>query len=274
METLQTVKESLRIVRDHRRLWLFGLFVAGMGGAGGTGGRSSGGGTSELPAWLPWALAAGALTALAVLVMHVVSEAALIEGVRRARVGLPFAIGDGFGVGRRHFLRLLGVKASLAAGAGIAAGLVALPLGAGWAMGAPLWLGALGAALCALLALPLLLALWLVVTWAARFVVLDGFGPLDALREGHALLASRLRASLELLVAWSLGAGLIGLFVLPAVLLAALLGLAGYAAGGVPAALVLFALVLVPAALLLAGAVGTYRSSLFTVAFLQARQAA
>ena len=273
MRTFEVAKQALRLAATRPSLWLFGIFVAGGAGGGGGGGPPPGEG-HPMPGWVWALLAAGAVLGLIGLAMHVVSEGALIEAARRERLGRRLTVREGFRVGAKHAWRMLGVKAVLG-GASLGAGaLVALPILATVLGGAPWWASALGAAGAALVALPALLTLWLVVTWAERFVVIDGHGVRDALRAGRLFLARRLGPSLELAVAWFVGPIAIGAAAAPLVGLAALLGLGGWLVGGLWAAIAAAAVLLVPVGLAVSGVTGTYRSSVWTLGFLAEREGA
>lgn len=272
MDIIPIAKEALSTAWNHKYLWLFGFFVAGAsGGGGGQGGAPTAGGAGVVPDWVFVLLAGGVVLGLAALVMYVISEGALIEGVVRVRQGERFSVGAGFRSGLRHFWRVLGLKALMFFAAALSVAAVAAPAVLGKLGHIPLWLGLCITVPAALVAVPWMLTLYFIYTYALRFAVLEGEGVRAAMTRARAFLHGKLASSLKLLVAGQLGslaAGLIGVMV---VVPALALGGAGYLAGGVIPAVAAGAVVVLPVAVALAGALGTYRSSVWTLGYLEGR---
>jgi hypothetical protein len=104
-----------------------------------------------------------------------------------------------------------------------------------------------------------------------RAMVVEDLGVRAAVREGFRFLHGRIALSLGLAIASSHGevaAGAIGLVI--AVPIAVIGGLVYLAAGLIPAA-VTAGVLLAPVAILLTGALGAYRSSIWTHAYLEER---
>lgn len=299
MNTFDIAKRSLVTVWTHKKLWLFGLFVAGTGG--GSGGGSSGAspaavaplaaeGTAvaegaplaetvgrlardaeSFPGWLPWAIAAGVVFLLAVIVCHILSEGALIDGVRRDREKRRVSIGDGLRAGATYFGSILAVKAALL-GLGL---LAALPLIAAVVAGASeVVAGRLAAALMVLVAIPTLAALlsiYVIYEVAQRMVVLDARSALDAIRWGRRFVHGRLALCLKLLI-WSfvgqLGGGLAALV---AAIPGVVVGGAVFLLAGLGPAFIAGTVVSLPLFLAAIGASGCFRSAIWTHALLTAR---
>ncbi|MHB8872292.1 MAG: hypothetical protein ACYC8T_01265 [Myxococcaceae bacterium] len=272
MDPFKIAKEALRNLWVHKYLWFFGLFVAGGGGAGGPppGGKGGAGG-GQLPGWLIPALIAASVFALAMLCMHVVSEAALIEGVRRNRAGEPFRIGTGMRVGLRHFWRVLGVKLLLAA-VFLGSGLVLVAPTVLAVLGlVPWWLAVLLTLPLAVVAVPWFLSVYFVYEYALRVAVLDTRGPVDAVREARSFLHGRVLDSLKLLLVAFLGQMGGGLVAAALLVPVAGLGLLVYLAAGLVPAIAVAAALVLPVALTVMGALGTFRSSVWTLGFIDGR---
>ncbi|MGI5861112.1 MAG: hypothetical protein ACOX6T_03535 [Myxococcales bacterium] len=276
MNIVTVAKQAIRVVWRHKYLWFFGFFLAG--GAGGGGARraepAATGNGQNLPAWLIPLLASMLVVALVALVMHVVSEAAVIEGVRRHREGRPFGTRAGFGVGFRHFWRVLGIKL-LAALAFLVIGvtIVAPTLLAVFEV-IPLWLGIPATVLLALLAIPVGLSFYFVYLYALRFAVLEGAPPIDAVRAAIAWLHGRVLVSLQLLLAWGVGAFAGGIAAFVALLPAAAIGIALYFLAGLIPAIVVALVLLLPVLVPIAGITGAYGSAVWTLGFLDEQRAA
>ena len=267
MHVITIVKDALATLRRHPSLWVFGFFVAA---GGGTGVRSSVDGGPSAQWLVPLALV---LLLLAVLVgcTNVVSEAALIDGVRKTRRGETYGFGRGVRAGLSCFWRIVGVKLAALGAQLVTVTVMALPLVAVLLAQGPVWAGALGSLALALTLLPWLLSVYFVSEWALRIVVVDDRGVRVAIAEAFRFLQGRVRLSLELALAAGLGqfaAGALGLVV--ALPMAALAGVV-YWLGGTLAAVVVFGAVMVPVAICLVGVLGTYRSSVWTHGYLRGR---
>jgi hypothetical protein len=271
MDPIKVGKDAFKNLWTHKSLWFFGLFLGAGGGGAGASPQSGHGGNQALPAWLIPVLVAAVVAAFGGLFMHVVSEAALIEGVRRNRAGTPLRIGAGMRVGMHHFWRVLGVKLLLALGLGLSGLLLAVPAVLGALGLVPLWLGVAVTVPLLFLAVPWFLTLYFVYVYALRIAVLDERGARVAIREARVYLRGRVLDSLKLLLVSFVGqmggAAVAAALILPVVALGAAL----YFTVGLVPAIVVGAALLVPVALAAGGALGTFRSSVWTLGFLEAR---
>ncbi len=269
MDLIRIVKESWATLRDNRSLWFFGFFVAGAGGTGARYSHHAGGG--PMPSWLlPVLVGAGVLGATA-LVLNVVSESALIDGVRRTRRGERYGVGQGMRAGLKYFWRIVGIKLAALSAVLLTTAIAAVPIAAVLLAGGPAWAGALGTLPLALVLVPWLVSVYFLYEYALRVAVVEDRGVRDSARAALEFLQGRLALSLQIVVASGLGQVVAGLAGLVCALPVALLGGAAYLAGGLPAALVTFGALMVPIAACLGGALGTYRSSLWTHGYLDAR---
>lgn len=292
MNVVDVVKESVRTVWRNKALWLFGLFVASgsSGGSGTSHSSSKGAGGGPLGAealnqaghealekltpyleWLAVAAVLGVVLAAAALVLHVVSEGALIDGARRAREGQKVRLKESFRAGWSSFGRVLGIKLCLA--------LCLVPVGL-VAMGlvllamlhvVPLWtVVALGAPLVAV-AVVVAVTVYLTCMFALRIAVLEDKPVRVALREARRYLSGRLLESLKLwlaVFASQLGGSVV---MLAALVPAALLGAGVYFSAGLVPALVAGGALALPLAGAAAGAVGALKSTVWTVGYLTSR---
>lgn len=273
IETL--VRSSLSLVWERKALWLFGFFVAGSaGGVGGSfspGGGAASGGGEPLPWWLAPVLAGALAIAIGSLVMHLLSEGALIDAVVKARAGQATPVRAELHEGARHAWRLLAIKAAAFSAMLVASAVVVLPIGAVLLAGGPVVVGAVGSAILALAMVPAMLTLYFLYMFAMRSAVLDGRGVVDATRAAYERLHGHLADAVRLLIADGIGSFAFGLVGAVAVVPAALVGLAVYlAAGSVIPAAVTAAVLIVPLAVAVTGARGMFRSSVWTLAWLEA----
>ena len=258
----EVMKQSVACMRQRKSLWLFGVFVAGGGGGGGDQGSSV-----SLSAAAIAVIVLGVIVLLvALVIMNVISEAALIEGVVREE---PTGFREGMRDGRRYFGVVLRIKAFV-----ILAVLLALG-----ALSFPIWLylaGGLSGVVAGLLGLiavgigvPAMLGIILVYAFSLRIAVLEGHhSAVEALREARAFLHGRIGSGLMLVAGDLIGRFAAGLLVLMLLVPVGLLAGVSYLVGGVVPAAVVGGLLLVPALLVLAGALGTYRSALWTLGYL------
>lgn len=274
LDVMQIVKQSLRTLWSRKSLWFFGLFVAGAGGGASS---NSGGGvshaTSAAPSWLVPVLIAAAVLALGVLVLHVLSEAALIDGVRRANEGEPTGIGAGLRNAKPHFGRVLCLKALVGGTFAVVTTAIAVPALLAVLKMAPIPLGVGLSAMMALAGVPVLLTVYFVYVFALRIAVIEDVPALEAVRRARIFVHGRLSISVELLVAWYLGAIVCGAAAAVALVPAAVVAGICYLAAGEVAAIIGGVAFMIPVALASLGALGTYRSSVWTLGYLQARQA-
>lgn len=273
MNALTIIKDTLHTVRRNRSLWFFGFFVAAAGGGGGGAPKGHAGGAAggPMPTWVIAAVVFALLLGVAGLVMHVVSEAALIDGVRRARRGERTEVKAGLSTGLRYFWRMVGIKVANFATVLVTTACAALPLAAVLLAGGPVWAGAIGTAALAVTLLPWLLSVYFTYEYALRAAVVEDLGVRASIRQGFRFLHGRLSGSLWLLVASGFGqaaAGVVGLVLAAPV---ALIGLLVYLAAGTLPAVITAGVLMVPLAACLVGALGTYRSGVWTHGYLEGR---
>jgi len=270
MSVVEIVKQSLQIARTHKSLWLF-AFVVGLG-SGGSGGGGRAGGTAAsggAPGAVVVAIVAGILVALvAAIAIRLVSEAALIEGVSRARRHESLSLREGFRVGWANAAVLLRIAAIYLATTVVSVLVLAAPcfvavqlLGRG--VLAPLAIATL------IVAVPWLVTLYVVQALASRIAVLENRHALDAIRKARLFLHGRMRLALKLMVAAFVGTLFVvvaGIVVTgPVVLL--LVG-AARVLGTAPAA-VIGAVALVPVAFVAVAFMGTVQSAAWTLGYLE-----
>jgi hypothetical protein len=274
MDTILPIAgEALRTLWRDKRLWFFGFFVAAGAGGGGVQLQTPAHGAqlAGVSALLVAALVAGGVVGLVALALHVVSEGALIRQVFEGRAGARPTMADGWRAGLGSAWRVLGVKLLVVLLSALAVGVGAVPVALGVAKLLPTWLGvALGVPLI-VVAIPIIITLYLVHEVALRMVVLEGRGVLDALRGGRDFLRGRLAYVLSLVVVDGVVGAASGVVVLPFVMLALPVGVAVYAAFGLVPAVVTAAALLAPVAMALVGARGAFRSTLWTLSFLEER---
>jgi hypothetical protein len=278
----ESIRQGFHYARSCRSLWLFGFFVgiasggSSSGGAGGGSGPDDGGGLAGLPFALSVAdfpliifaiLALVAVVALGAMVMHYISEGALIEGIVRARQGSPLSVGEGFRAGWAHWGVLL--RIALLYFASVIGSLVLLVLPCVLAIRAFGLAGGLALAVPALLiAVPWLITLHLVQAFAGRIAVLENRRAIDAVHKARLFLHGRIGDGLRLIVAAFLGTVAIGLLGLAALVPIALLLFAlTYVLQVVPV-IVIGCLIVVPAACVLVAIIGTFRSSIWTIGYV------
>ena len=300
MDYGRLIREAWRNTLRYRSLWLLGLFAGGAVGAasgGGGGGRVETGDVEHLPAieqrvgelgiWLgehAGLVVAGAALVLG-LVLVVLAIAAIAEGgmaqatadVASGRTG---SLRRAWGAGRRLFWRYVGLWLLLGVGAALVAGVVGL--GAALFSAAPVSgaasVGALTLAMSlAALGFGLAVGLNIVVAYAQRAIAIGDLGPLAALRAGWLLLRANLGTSVlvwlvNLVLATAAGLA-IGLVLLLGIGLLVGLGALVWLSAGFSAPLFGYAvvggIVLVAAALALAGAANTFFWNYWTLAYLR-----
>lgn len=280
MNAIELGKDALRTVWRNKYLWFFGAFVAagaGGGGAGGGGGGAGpaedGGGFESLPTWVWWLIIAGSLVGLIVSLLHVVSEAALIEGVRRDRTRSPqseptLGIRRGLRLGLSFFWRVVGIKLAFFAVTLLTAAVCLTPLLLALPKVLPLWLGIVGTVLLALPAIPFLLTVYFLYEYSLRFCVLEDLTVRAAFRRAYAYLHGRIVPSLQLLLVALLGQAAGAVASAMALVPVALIGLGLYFGGGLVLALVVAGVLAVPLLLVVSGATGAYNSAVWTLGVL------
>lgn len=255
---------------SYSRFWPFGLFVSGVGGAASAALPSAGATPGPSPVGIPASLAVAAIAAGLALVANVVSEGALIEGFGIAQQDRRLTFRAGVRAGFARFRAVLLIKLVALAGLTAAAALPALPVVLGVRGVVAPWIAWLvGVVALIIFAVPATLTGYAVYQYALRFAVLEGAPAADAFRAAYRFVHGRVRVSLTLSVlgwiATSVGGVAVSFALLPAAVVAAAFG---WAAGLWPA-VVVGGLLGAPAAVAVLGAVGAYRSGIWTVGFLR-----
>jgi len=272
------VTRSFHILWKHKFLWFFGFFAAGAGGSSGNTSRWAEHAGPQVRDWFVTHVELIAMIVMGLVVvwfvffvMGLLSKGALIGSIAHADREHDITFGRAWEIGYKNFLKMFGLAVVALivffAGAFVFAVPIVLPLLAGKA-------GAVVAiAIGALLLIPFLAFAFLLaftVTYAEREVVLRNEGVFDSLRVGWELTK---RYFWNSMVVWlvSLLSGIVfSICVIFGLLLVAvpfiLLGLLNVFAAlvvGIPIGLVLVFIV--------AGALGTYDYSLWTLAYIRIR---
>jgi hypothetical protein len=269
MTIVEIVKQSLQIAWTHKSLWLFAFVVGlGSGGSGGGGGGGGGAGSGGAPGFSVAAILAAALIALiAAVIIRLVSEAALIEGVSRARRHESLSVREGFRVGWANWGVLLRIVALYLVATIVSILVLVAPcflavllLGRGVLV--PLAIATL------IVAVPWLVTLYALQALASRIAVLENRHALDAIRKARLFLHGRMRHALKLMVAAFVGTLFVvavGVVVIGPLVL--LLVAAAKVLGTAPAS-VIGTLAIAPAVFVLVAFVGTVQSAAWTLGYL------
>ncbi len=273
MNLSRIAKRSLTTLWAHKHLWFFGFFVAAAGSSGGGGAETGGAaGGGVVPTWLFILAAVLAALGLVAGILHVLSEAALIRGVRDdSEKREVLGIVDGLRESRRHFWSVLGLKLLLAASFLSIGVVIVAPLALGAFELVPMLAAALLALPLVVVAIPAALTLYFLYELGLRFVVLDYMRVRDALRAARRFLHGRLADAIRLTLLSFAGqvGGSFATFV--ACLPAAIVGFALYFTAGLVPAIVGATLLGLPAIVVVRGATGTFRSSVWTLGFMEGR---
>jgi hypothetical protein len=279
MTIRQLIRQGFHYARTCKSLWLFGFFV-GIASGGSSSGSGGGGvgvgigpvGVSAGPggfsmAQIGFVLVLLCAAATVTLIVHSLSEGALIEGVVRARDGAPMTTSEGFRAGWAHWGVLL--RITVIYFAAVLATLLVAVLPCVIAFRAAGAIVGLAVAIPALLvAVPWLITLYVVQAFAARIAVLENRHAVDALRKARLFLHGRLELALKMIVATFLGTLLITIVgvvgIAPVVLLLVLLA----RMASVLPAIILGCLVLLPMFYVLTAILGTFRSSVWTIGYV------
>jgi hypothetical protein len=283
----QSIKEGFHYARNCRSLWLFGFFVgiasggSSSGGAGGGSGPEDGADVAGVPFALSVAdfppiifamLAVVAVVALVAIILHYISEGALMEGIVAARQGGRMSTREGFRAGWAHFGVLL--RIAILYFAALIGSVVLLVVPCVIALRAFGPMGGVVLGVPALfVAVPWLITLHLIQAFAARIAVLERRHAIDAIRRARLFLHGRIGHGLKLIVAAFLGTvgiGLLGVAMLAPIALA-LFALTSVL--NVFTVIVLGGLILIPAAYVLFAMIGTFRSSIWTIGYVTEAQA-
>jgi len=279
----EIIRQGFHYARTCRSLWIFGFFVGiasgGSGGSGGAGNDGGVGGGTGTPGF-PFALSImdfppvvfallGILVVIAVAAMlvHFISEGALIEGVVRARQGGRMTIGEGIRAGWTHWGVLL--RIALLYVAAVIGSLVLLVAPCVVAMRAFGPIGGIALAIPAVvIAVPWLITLHLVQAFAARIAVLENRRAFDAIHKARLFLHGRIMHGLKLIVATFVGTlaiALVSIAVMaPIVLLLVIL----VRVLQIVPAILLGCVVLLPVIYVLVAMLGTFRSSIWTIGYV------
>jgi hypothetical protein len=277
MKPLSIAKEALKAVWNHKSLWLFGFFVASSGTVSGrsTPQLHNAVAPHQLPAWLPPALAVAVVMAVGMLFFIVASHGALIDAARKVKEGEPTGVRTGLRAGLGSFWRVAGVTLSMLLVTALSATVLAAPVGVALLLGASKWIAAAIALPLVVGGVPLLLSLHFVLEYALRISVLDGRGVMDAISDARMFLRGRVLESVQLLLVSMLGR----LGAAAAGILVALPGAAGglalyFATHSVPLAVTVGGVVAAPFIACVLGAAGAFSSVVWTLGFLESRNAA
>ena len=259
------VRQAYETAKTQRQLWLFGLFAAG---AGGVNLKTPG---SATPSWVLYAVIAASVLGVIALLLHLISEGALIHGTAHSRDGGRTSAAVSFRTGLKFAPRVAGIKLVTWLATLLSVVVIAAPLGIAAVAGASLVAGAVASLLLGIVSIPLLLTIHLLGTYALRAAVLEGNGVAQSIRTARQFLAGRIVPSLWLLVAQALGSSVGSLAAVVVALPILALGLALYFGVGLVPAVIVGAVLMVPVAVSVSGAVGTFRSSLWTHLYLAER---
>ncbi|ODS58181.1 MAG: hypothetical protein ABS36_04665 [Acidobacteria bacterium SCN 69-37] len=277
------IRQGFHYARTCRSLWLFGFFVGiASGGSGGGSGRGAGSGGGAGAAGFPFAVSStdflpvllviiGVVVILGVVVMlmHFVSEGALIEGIVKAREGGRMTTGDGFRAGWTHWGVLL--RIALIYFAMVAGSLLLLAAPVVLAIRASGGIGATAVALgipAIIVAVPWLITLYLVQAFAARIAVIENRRAIDAIRKARLFLHGRLMHGLKLIVATFVGTVAIGLLAAAVMLPVVLLLVALVPVLNVGPVIAIGCMVVFPVIYVLVAMLGTFRSSVWTIGYV------
>lgn len=273
MNFTELAKRSLDLVWKQKSLWLFGFFAIAGGGTAANNGvtrKASGGGgdLSNFPTWLWPVLGVVAVIGVFALFMHVISEAALIDGVRRDQP----TVKTGLISGRRNFWRVIGVKLALGALSAIAAIGLALPAGLAVFDVLPVWLAVVLTIPLVLIAVPVLLSLQFVTNYALRIAVLDDVGVGEAIKRARTYLQGRVVDSVKLLLLAFVAQAAGSMATVACLVPGAALGVGVWAlTDAVIPAVIVGAILSAPFAAMALGATGALRSTVWTLGFLEGR---
>jgi hypothetical protein len=207
--------------------------------------------------------------------MHVVSEGALIDAVSEGERGRAPTWKDAFKRGLRTFFPMLLVKALTVLLMAATLAIAAVPALAALFGSTERWIGILGSLVLVVVSVPWLVTLYFVYEYALRIIVIDQLGGIDAMRAAASLMHGRIEDSIRLLLADGIGR-VLGFTAggVAALLIAAIVGVPVFLAFGIVPAAITAGVVVAPFGAMLLGAIGTYRSSIWTLAYLQARSEA
>jgi hypothetical protein len=278
----EIIRQGFHYARTCKSLWLFGFFV-GLASGGSSSSSSGGGGagaTGSAVAGVPMALSmadvlpvvlavVGVLLVLGVasILLHFISQGALIEGIVRARKGGTMTLREGVKTGWAHWGVLLRIALLYVATILASIAIVAVPC-----VLAVRAFGTIGGVLfgipAVIVAVPWLITLHMTQAFAGRIAVLENRRAFDAVRKARLFLHGRLMHGLKLIVATfvgSLAIALVGaVVILPIVLL--LVALASVL--HIVPVIVAGCVVLLPACYVFVALLGTFQSSIWTIGYV------
>lgn len=318
MDYSSLIRDAWIMAWRHRFLWVLGLFTGtGVGSCGFGGGNGfrlpSGGQTANPPSpgatpaagvgqagatilqWIaahPFLIAAAVLAFLAFVLVFLIVSLIAQGGMTEATVGLSegraVSAGGAWRSGLRFFWRFFGLDLLLIGAAVVVAAIVAVLVAAVIATGAASQSGArtaliilavlLGLALL-IVAVPVFIAISVIVAFAKRSIVVDDVGPVAGLGAGWRLVRANVGTSLLLwLINLGLGIGAgIALFLgfVVAVLGLGIIGFVFWALFGFAAPTVVYialaVVALIAALWVLQGFVNAFLWSYWSLAFLRLR---
>lgn len=283
MNIIETIKDGLRIARTSKTLWLYGFFV-GLGASLESGNKGHAPGVPAAAHIAPHALTGGIAVLLGIaavaliaagVFMYFVSEGALITGVTRVHRGKLPTVTEGWRDGLAHWsvlFRITVIYFALSVGSLIvlaAPFILAMKL-AGTALGVMLAIPAV------LIAVPWLATLYMWKAFAARIAVLENRRAWDATGKARLFLHGRLFDGLKLIIAATVGRGIVfvlGLIALAAIGLVAfgVLRIFGMVHPTVPV-MILGVMAVLPPLLILIAISGTTQSCIWTLGYLKQQE--
>ncbi|MCK4857079.1 MAG: hypothetical protein KAT58_03840 [candidate division Zixibacteria bacterium] len=273
------VTDAINISGKNWWLWIFGFFVS-LGDAGSAVGHLSKGfkpenispDSLELLAALALGLIALALLAGVIyLILMIIAEASLIVAVREIKTQGRGGFAKSLSAGIRFFWRLLGIWFLVLVVSLAVSLLCAIPVVLAFIIHVALGIMALLAV--GLIWLILIVAIIIIEAYAFRFAVIEDKPVFDAIDAGRKMLKENIWASIAVGLISFFSQLVIGLLML---LLAVVIGIPFILAGTVnlwlglvPGLIVAFIFLVV-----IYGFLGTYASSLWTLAYLQLKELA
>lgn len=284
MDYWKLVKDSIRNGWEYKFLWLFGFLVVGADAFPGfvtnisNLGSSGNGYRREMlrdldvyiePAMIAIVVASALFLLLLFWILGVLSEGALIHGVVRKYKGEKVTFGDCWSVGTDKFWRLFGVLFIL----GVVAAMVSISV---MIIVLPSFIAsvALGVVLI-LFAIPVIMAIVFTVeavsAWAIRFAVIDDEPWLECIGKGWRMLRDNFGKTFGVALSAVLSQFvMVIIFIIVAIIAAIPFVILGVITLGLGIALGILAAV---AFLIVTNAFfGVYKSSLWTLAFLEIRR--
>ncbi len=218
------------------------------------------------------AVAGAAALVATVVALHVVSEAAVVESIRRTTAGDRMAGAEAWRLGVRKFWTVLVLKVLALGGLFLVAGLLSVPVVGALSGVLPLW-GAMAFSVAATVAAtPWLLSGYFMYIYAIRISVVESVGAREAILRAWHYLPGRVLESVRLLILAFIGQLAGSLCILATIAP----GVASWYvalrwSGSTSLALSVGVAVSALPAVAAVGAIGTYRSAVWTLGFLESR---